>query len=240
MLSVIIPTFNAELQLPATLTALVQAAVNGIVRDVIVVDGGSTDRTKSVADQAGTEFLTADKGRGAQLSAGAGLAKFPWLLFLHADTVLEDGWERAAVDFMHRVDHGDRPQSAAAFRFKLDDKGVAPRTLEALVRARCAVLHLPYGDQGLLISKRLYKEIGGFNPLPIMEDVDIVRRLGRKRIAILPADAVTSAERYHRDGYIARTLRNQACLALYRAGLPLDRIVRIYGGKSTVRSRGAE
>jgi hypothetical protein len=98
---------------------------------------------------------------------------------------------------------------------------------------------LPYGDQGLLISKRLYKEIGGFNPLPIMEDVDIVRRLGRKRIAILPADAVTSAERYHRDGYIARTLRNQACLALYRAGLPLDRIVRIYGGKSTVRSRGA-
>jgi rSAM/selenodomain-associated transferase 2 len=239
MLSVIIPTFNAERQLPATLTALVQAAVNGIVRDVIVVDGGSTDRTKAVADQAGTEFLAADKCRGTQLSAGAGLAKFPWLLFLHADTVLEEGWERVAVDFMNRVDHGDSPQSAAAFRFKLDDKGFAPRMLEALVRARCAVLHLPYGDQGLLISKRLYKEIGGFNPLPIMEDVDIVRRLGRKRIAILPADAVTSAERYHRDGYIARTLRNQACLALYRAGLPLDRIVRIYGGKSTVRSRGA-
>jgi rSAM/selenodomain-associated transferase 2 len=229
MISVVIPTLNAERHLPATLVALVPAAVDGIVREVIVVDGGSTDRTQNVADHAGTEFLNAEQGRGSQLSRGAAKAKFPWLLFLHADTVLEDGWERAAVDFMHRVDHGEHTPAAAAFRFKLDDKGFAPRTLEALVKARCAVFKLPYGDQGLLISSRLYNEAGGFRSMPIMEDVDIVRRLGRKRIAMLKVCATTSAERYRREGYIARSLRNHTCLALYSVGLPIATISRIYG-----------
>lgn len=235
MISVIIPTLNAERHLPATLTALVPAAVNGIVREVIVVDGGSTDRTRSVADHAGADFMITAPGRGPQLREGAARAKFPWLLFLHADTVLDDDWEREAVDFIHRVDVGEHARAAAAFRFKLDDKGIAPRMLEAIVRARCAALRLPYGDQGLLISRRLFQEIGGYKPLPIMEDVDIVRRLGRNRIALLKADAITSAERYRRDGYLARTLRNQTCLALYSAGLPIATVQRLYGRANAAR-----
>jgi hypothetical protein len=220
MISVIIPTLNAERDLPVTLAALVPAAVNGVVREVIVVDA---------------EFVQAGVGRGTQLSQGAARAKFPWLLFLHADTVLEDRWELEASEFMRGVDLGEQPRAAAAFRFKLDDKGLAPRTLEAVVRARCSVLRLPYGDQGLLISRRLFDEVGGYKPLPIMEDVDIVRRLGRKRLTMLNADATTSAERYRRDGYISRTLRNQTCLALYSAGLPIATIVRIYGNAKAAR-----
>ncbi len=235
MISVIIPALNAERHLPATLTALVPAAVNGIVREVIVADGGSTDRTRNVADLSGADFVDVERGRGPQLMQGAARARFPWLLFLHADTVLEDGWEREAVDFIHQVDSGERERAAAAFRFKLDDKGLAPRALEAIVRARCSMLRLPYGDQGLLISRRLFDEIGGYKALPIMEDVDIVRRLGRRRIALLNADAMTSADRYKREGYIARTLRNQTCLALYSAGLPVATIQRLYDNAKPVR-----
>ena len=235
MISVVIPALNAERHLPATLAALVPAAVDGIVREVIVVDGGSTDRTRQVADHAGTEFLQAKQGRGTQLCQGAARAKFPWLLFLHADTVLEGGWTHEAVDFMHRVDIGEHPRAAAAFRFKLDDKGLAPRFLEMIVGARCAVFRVPYGDQGLLISRRLFDEIGGYKSMPIMEDVDIVRRLGRKRVVLLNADATTSAERYRREGYFLRTLRNQTCLALYGVGLPIDTIARVYGTAKAAR-----
>ena len=229
MISVVIPALNAERHLSASLAALVPAAIDGIVREVIVVDGGSRDATKMIADLSGADMVEATPGRGGQLAQGAARARFPWLLFLHADTVLQDGWERDAVAFMRSVDLGERPRSAAVFRFRLDDKGFAPRALESIVRARCRLLGLPYGDQGLLISRRLFDDIGGYKNLPIMEDVDIVRRLGRKRVAFLDAVATTSADRYQRDGYMARGLRNQLCLALYSAGLPVERIARLYG-----------
>lgn len=228
MISVIIPTFNAASTLPETLSALIPAAVEGLVREVIVSDGGSTDQTERIADAAGVEFLKSPAGRGQQLAAGAAHARFPWLLFLHADTVLKEGWIRESALFMRAVDEGKRPSSAAAFRFKLDDTGSKPRTLEALVRVRCALLRLPYGDQGLLVPRALYNDVGGYRALSIMEDVDLVRRLGRSRIAMLETPAVTSAERYQRDGYLARTLRNQSCLIAYFAGIPVERIARRY------------
>ena len=229
MISVIIPALNAEADLASTLTALVPAAVDGFIREVIVVDGGSKDRTRQIADQAGATIVEAAPGRGGQLAQGAAKARFPWLLFVHADTALENGWEREAIAFIRRIDLGERPAAAGAFRFQLDDRGFAPRTLEWLVRARCFIWRLPYGDQGLLISRRLFDDIGGYRNLPIMEDVDIVRRLGRKRVTLLDAAAITSAQRYKSDGYCARSLRNQVCLAMYRAGLPMSSIVRMYG-----------
>ena len=229
MISVIIPTLNAERHLAATLSALVAPAVDGLVREVIVVDGGSHDRTRDIADFAGADIVVAAPGRGGQLAQGANRARFPWLLFLHADTVLQDGWDRDAVSFMRSVDLGERPRAAGAFRFRLDDKGFAPRILESIVHGRCSLLGLPYGDQGLLISRSLFDEIGGYRDLPIMEDIDIVRRLGRKRLALLDAAATTSADRYRHDGYVSRAVRNQLCLALYGMGLPISTIARIYG-----------
>lgn len=228
MISVIIPTLNADASLAETLTALVPAAVDGLVREVIVIDGGSNDRTAAIVDQAGAAFVLRSGGRGYQLAAGAHRARFPWLLFLHADTVLEPGWEREAIAFMDTVDAGKRPLAAAAFRFALDDVGGRARLLERLVALRCALFRLPYGDQGLLIPKRLYAEIGGYNPLPIMEDVEFVRRLKRHRLVMLRSRAVTSAVKFRRDGYVRRSGRNLLCLALYFLRVPAQAISRLY------------
>jgi rSAM/selenodomain-associated transferase 2 len=229
MISVIIPTMDAEAGLAETLTALVPATVEGLVREVIVVDGGSTDRTGVIADQSGARFVQRSGGRGYQLMAGAHRARFPWLLFLHGDTVLEQGWEREASNFMQAVDGAKRPLAAAAFRFALDDIGVRPRALEQLVRLRCSLLKLPYGDQGLLIPKLLYTEIGGYNPQPLMEDIDLVRRLKRRRIEMLRARAVTSAQRFRREGYLLRSVRNLGCLTLYLLRVRPATINRLYG-----------
>ena len=108
MISVIIPTLNAERTLAHTLAALVPAVVDGIVQEAILVDGGSTDETRAIAEAAGTHLIEARRGRGSQLEAGASQARGDWLLFLHADTVLEPGWAEEAKSFMERVDSGRR------------------------------------------------------------------------------------------------------------------------------------
>jgi rSAM/selenodomain-associated transferase 2 len=233
MISVVIPTLNAETTLPDTLSALIPATVEGIVREVVIADGGSQDRTCEIADAAGADVVATAAGRGRQLRAGAARTKHPWLLFLHADTVLEPGWEREAALFMERADAGRTRVSAAAFRFALDDEGVAPRCLEKLVGLRCWALRLPYGDQGLLIAREHYEAIGGFRELPLMEDLDLVRRL--KGVRMLRARAVTSAQRYRRDGYLRRALRNQLCLLLYALKVSPARILQIYGGAGVER-----
>lgn len=232
MITVIVPTLNAETSLAATLTSLVPGAVDGLVRQVVIVDGGSSDRTLRIAEDSGADIVRSELGRGRQLQEGAKAARFPWLLFLHADTVLDPGWERETAAFIERVDVGQRPAAAAAFRFALDDMGFLPRMIETGVALRCTLLRLPYGDQGLLMPKRLYDEIGGFKPMPLMEDVDIVRRLGRSRTLILRTQAVTSAIRYKQEGYIRRAARNLTCVSLYFLRAPLPLIVRLYGARS--------
>jgi rSAM/selenodomain-associated transferase 2 len=229
MVSVVIPTLNAEADLARTLAALVPAAIEGIIREVIIVDGGSTDATARIADATGAHFLKAGPGRGQQLAAGADAARGPWLLFLHADTMLEDGWEREALELMRAVEMGTREDAAAVFRYALDDNGLWPAVLSAVVRLRCLVFSMPYGDQGLLISKRLYGEIGGYKPMTLMEDVDLIRRLGRRRVAFLRSKAVTSARRYRSEGYLRRMLRNFVCLSLYYLRVPPRVLTRIYG-----------
>jgi rSAM/selenodomain-associated transferase 2 len=200
-----------------------------MVREVIVADGGSSDRTLKIIDQAGAELVRAGPGRGEQLSVGATRARMPWLLFLHADTVLEPGWEREVAAHIERVDSGRRKPTAAAFRFALDDDGFWPRLIETGVALRCAVFRLPYGDQGLLIPRHVYQQVGGFARLPLMEDVDLVRRIGRRRMTMLRTRAVTSAARYQQEGYVRRSVRNLSCLTLYFLRVPTRVIARLYG-----------
>jgi len=224
-LSIVIPTLNAATTLKATLAALGEAKAIGLESECIVVDGGSTDGTVALAhDQNARVHMTA-AGRGAQLKAGGELARGDWLLFLHADTRLEPGWSHEVLRFISLPDNAER---AAVFRYALDEASAPARRLERLVEWRCRLLALPYGDQGLLINHRFYRRLGGFAILPLMEDVDFVRRIGRKRLVILTARAVTSAARYRRDGWLLRPARNLSCLALYLLGVPPRFIRRLY------------
>jgi rSAM/selenodomain-associated transferase 2 len=229
MISVVIPTYNAEKFLGPTLAALVPAVVDGLVHEAILVDGGSTDETCVIADTAGTRLIRTKLNRGTQLRAGAAAARGDWLLFLHADTILEPGWAQEAEAFMERVITGRRAPAAAAFRFALDDDGLMPRLLESVVALRCFLFALPYGDQGLLISRKHYRELGGFRPMPLMEDVDFMRRLKRQQLVMLQSRAVTSGVRYRREGYVARSLRNLCCLVLYFFRVPTSVLARLYG-----------
>lgn len=232
MISVIIPTLDNEDDLGPALASLVPAAVDGLVREVIVVDGGSKDRTLEIADGAGTEIVRTEAGRGAQLKAGAARARFPWLLFLNPDTVLDAGWEREANLHLERVESGRRRAEAASFRFVIDDEGVTARVFETLAGLRAGLAKVPYGEQGLLIPRSVYDEVGGFAQLPALEDVDFARRLGRRRITTLQARVISNADTIRRDGYATRLLGNPVCLALCLVGVPVRFIASLRGGAS--------
>jgi rSAM/selenodomain-associated transferase 2 len=224
MLSIVIPTLHCERTLGPTLEALVPGALSGLVSQLVISDGGSTDATLTIADAVGADVVSGAPGRGAQLARGAEAARGRWLLFLHADTVLAPNWPDKVRQF---IDEGDEAR-AASFRYRLDDRRLRARIVEKVVALRCLLAVLPYGDQGLLISRRLYDELGGYRGLVLMEDVDLVRRIGRRRLSVLDHDAVTSAERYQRGGYLRRTTRNLACLGLWYAGMAPERIAKIY------------
>ncbi len=191
MISVVIPTINSERLLPRCFDSLIPAAVRGVVREVIVADAGSSDATLAIADAAGAHIVHARKGRSQQLAAGAAQAKSDWLLFLHPQTALEPGWEVEAESFIDQAAM-ERPR-AAVFRFALEDFGGEARRAEAKAALRTALFALPYGDQGLLIPKRLYHKVGGYRALADMEDADLVRRIGRRRLVGLRARAVNVA-----------------------------------------------
>jgi len=220
MLSVIIPTRNANASLPRTLACLAGHRDEAGIDEIIVADGGSV--TSPEVSEYGAVLLQGQSGRGVQMAAGAKAATGDWLLFVHADTVLGAGWARAVQ--AHMAHSG----KAAVFRFKLDDASIKARILEKLVVLRCRLFAMPYGDQGLLVSRALYDEAGGFRPLPLMEDVDLVSRIGSSRLTYLDVPAITSAERYVRDGYVARIIRNLTCLAMWSVGVPPERINRFY------------
>ncbi len=214
-ISAVVPTLNAAATLGRCLQALAEAD------EIIVSDGGSTDRTLAVAEAAGARVLTGPAGRGGQLARGAQAARHEALLFVHGDTVLASGAFQSA-----RV-HLERSSRPACFSLSLDDPAWQARVLERAVSLRTRLFRLPYGDQGLILRREHYLRAGGFRLLPLMEDVDLVGRLGP--ITLLPDAALTSAERWRRDGWFRRSARNLLCFALWRAGVSPQRVARLYG-----------
>ena len=223
--SIVIPTLNAGTSLGRTLDALTREPVAGTI-EIIVVDGGSDDATVAIANEYGARVLRAPRGRGQQLAKGAEQARGEWLLFLHADTVPEPGWSEAVIAFAAAPENAGR---ACVFRFALDDPSPAARRLERIVAWRSRVMALPYGDQGLFLSREFYRALGGFRPLPLYEDVDLIRRIGRRGFELLDVRAVTSAVRYRGPGYTIRSARNLCCLALYFLNAPPAVIAKLYG-----------
>lgn len=224
MLSVIIPTLDAAATLPAALAALPENA-----GERIVADGGSSDGTARIAAELGASVVESECGRGIQLHRGAAAACGGWLLFLHADTRLS---REAAEVIENFIGTGGNARRAGYFRFKLDDRDNKARFLERCVSWRCKIFALPYGDQGFLIGRSFYNELGGYRKIPLMEDVDLVWRIhrehGRKALAALEADAVTSAEKFRRSGYLRRSARNLFCLFLFRLKVPPHLIAKLY------------
>jgi rSAM/selenodomain-associated transferase 2 len=213
-ISAIVPTLDAGDGIAACLASL------GEADEIIVADGGSTDSTLAIAQAASAKIVTSERGRGVQLAKGGAAARGDVLLFVHADTRLAPGWRVLAEHHLHS---SSRP---ACFRLKLDDPAWQARWVEDAVALRTRLAGLPYGDQGLLVTREAYDAAGGFRPLILMEDVDLVRRLTRP--VMLDGDALTSADRWRRDGWARRTLRNLTCLSLWRLGVSPDRIARLY------------
>ena len=227
-LSVVIPGFNAVDVLPCTLNALEEGFCKGLFaeNEIIVADGGSSDATAEAAAAAGATVLVTPTGRGLQMRSGGEAARGDWFLFLHADTRLAPGWEAEVARFCADPAMAER---AGYFQLVLDDPAPQARRIERLAGWRAARLGLPYGDQGLLIGRDFYRRLGGYKAIPLMEDVELVRRIGRRRLVGLKGRAVTSAARYRRGGWWARPLRNLSVLGLYFLGLPPGWLKRLYG-----------
>lgn len=222
MLSVVIPTLNAQNHLPKLL-----AQLKGNVDQIIISDGGSTDSTVSIALAADTRLALGCKGRGWQLARGAKWAAYSqqdedWLLFLHADNRLSENWLEAVDDHIKKY-----PMQAGYFKFKIDDKGFWPRLMEKIVALRCYFWQLPYGDQGLLISKALYEEIGGYPRWDLFEDVKIIEAL-RGKLRMVNAKIYTRADNYKAGGYWRRGLKNYRLYRSYKNGADQEILVKGY------------
>ncbi len=218
-ISIVIPTLNADQELPRSLQSLMEGLHSGLVRELIIADGGSTDATLEIADEAGAEIVHSHPSRGGQLALGCAAAKGDWLLVLHADTDLQPGWSVVVSDHLAT----GRP---AAFRLQFRAKGFGPRWVAAWANLRSRVFSLPYGDQGLLVRKQDYLRAGGYPDQPLMEDVALVRAL--PRITVLPVNAITSAERYVRQGWLRRGARNLWTLTRYFLGADPEQLAQAY------------
>ncbi len=220
-ISIIIPTLNAAPQLPDTLARVMEGLNAGVVRELIVSDGGSTDDIEQLAKHIGAEFVTGPQGRGGQLIRGEQAAQGDWLLFLHADTWLPEGWSDDVLD------HIKSEQSALVFSLSFRDGGFMGRLTSAWANLRTRRLGLPYGDQALLISRALYTKIGGYPDQPLMEDVAIARAL-KGHITLSPLCVQTDASRYQANGWLWQGATNLWRLLRYWFGANPEQLHRDY------------
>ncbi len=211
VISVIIPTLNEEQELSQTLVQL-----SGVEKlEIIVVDGGSDDGTVEMAITHGAQILSSPKGRGVQLNRGVKASSGKILLFLHADTRLPDKF----ADLIHKTLNREN-YSAGAFSLQIDSPRMSLAIIAYCANMRSKFLQMPYGDQGIFISRNMYDRIGGFEESEIMEDFIFVRNIKKYgRIYILDEAAVTSDRRWQNIGVIRTTLINQLIVLGYSFGI---------------------
>ena len=199
-ISVVIPTLNAQAGLPDCLMSLGEGLQAGLIRELVISDGGSQDETLKIAEAAGAVLVEGTPSRGGQLRRGAHVAQGTWFLFLHADTTLSPGWSDVVLDHLQQ-------DTAGYFRLRFDGGGLPGWIVAGWANIRSRLFGLPFGDQGLLVPRDLYDAVGGFRDIPLMEDVTLARVLKGKLVG-LNAIAATSPERYHREGWINRSMKN--------------------------------
>jgi len=225
MFTVILATCDDELALAQALSALVPAATEGLVRDVIVVDGGSRDGTLTVADVAGCAVVTEAEGG---IPAAVDLARADWLLFLSPSGVLAPDWPAEALGFVDRaVLSGKGRASAAVFRYGRIEPGIKARLAELAARMRSRLFMAPHAEQGLLLSRAFYRALGGYRGTGDVASADMARRIGRLRLTLLRTRAMVRAP-HHAGGFAAR-MRRAAGLALLVLRLPAGIASRVSG-----------
>lgn len=220
-LSVIIPTLNVADNIGPCLLSLSDGVSDGLLADVIFADGGSDDATEQIAEDVGARFITSERGRGTQLAAGAKVAKGEWLLFLHADSVLQPEWQATVRQHMKQRDQ------AGYFRLRFNDPSLVAAIVARWANLRSRVFGLPYGDQGLLIRRAYYDKIGGHPSIPLMEDVAIAKSL-RGHLRMLDCPILTSAEKYQAQGWWLRSWRNFGSVIRYKLGVDPDKLANKY------------
>jgi rSAM/selenodomain-associated transferase 2 len=221
MISVIIPTWNEEGEIEGCLRSLRE---QGGDLETIVVDGGSRDRTLEIASRY-SSVIQAGRGRALQMNAGARRAGGEILLFLHADSRLPQGWKRAVEEAVRNGAVG------GAFRLRLDDSSPFFRTVAALANLRARLTGTYLGDHGLFVSREAFEAVGGFREIPLMEDVELCRRLREVGPLVQLREEITSsARRLKREGVGRTLLRMQLLRLLYWIGAPPERLHRWYGG----------
>ncbi len=230
-LSILVPTHNERATLPFLLDDL---AGLHTPHEVVVADGGSTDGTARCAAERGAVVVTGARGRGTQLAAAARTARAPVLCAVHADVRLPAPTLAAIDAYAARP-----PTTALAFSLAIDGPGLSFSLIAAGANVRSRVLHLPYGDQGLLMTRAMYEATGGYATVPIMEDVLIVRALARSVGITMSAERViVSPRRWERDHPWRRSLRNVALLTAFLCGASPSRIARWYDSARTSTTHG--
>ena len=201
-ISIIIPTINEASNLPLLLSDLSSIQKEG---EIIIVDSGSEDKTIDIANIYGAKvIISKERNRGLQLDIGARHSKGEWLIFLHADTRLTYDWFRKTKSFLK----GNK-NSIYYFKFKIDHKKIIYRFLEILVNFRSKFFKQPYGDQGLIIHRTTYFKNNGFRKIPLMEDVDFLRRLNKKKdLKQLNLPIFISSRKWERTNIFIQALKN--------------------------------
>ena len=229
-LSVVVPVLNEAQRLPALLAQLQQASE--LVGEVLVVDGGSGDASRSIAALAGAKLLRQSGGRGRQLAAGVAAARGCWLLLLHGDCSLPRGWDLALRRAIQQSETlTPKPNGAQAYYFELAIGGRQPglRLVELAVGLRSRWWQRPYGDQGLLLPAALLAAAGGVKPIPLMEDLDLVQRLRRHgRLVSLRLRLLVDGRRWRRLGIWGATLANARLRRAWRRGADPEELAQRY------------
>ncbi len=224
-ISLIIPTLNEEDNLQRTLEKIGQLPRG----EVIVVDGGSEDNTVKVAEKYGAKVIKSMPSRGKQMNVGASKASGDILLFLHADTLLPDGFSSLVRKVMSEPD-----VVGGSFALKLQPGTPFLKYIEENVKWRTKLFGLPYGDQAIFVRASVFREIGGYADIPLFEDVDFIRRLkSQGKLSFIPIPVVTSSRRYKKYGVFMTTLINKVVFFGYLLKVPPTRLVRIYYKKKT-------
>ena len=220
-LSIIIPTLNESKRLPLLLSDL--SEINN-KSEILIIDSTSKDKTRDIAFINGTRFYKVNKkNRGLQLNYGAQKAQGEWLLFIHADSRLKLNWSRKIEDILKRDSN-----FIYYFNFKVNNKSFTYRFLEFFVNLRCFLFKTPYGDQGLLISKKNFKTYGGFKTIPLMEDFDFISRINKKNLRSLKTPIFTSSRKWDEINFVWQSLKNWHLRRLMLKGVSINKIYKNY------------